>query len=77
MTASGYAGSEQSCSTPKTRESTPSRTLTNKNLQQEFELMNLTSNGSIKAEVVAAGKRSVRFTATVVANQVGRFPASI
>ena len=52
-----------------TRDSTPSKTLTNKTLQQEFELLNL-NLGSVKAEGLTTGKRCVKFTATVAANQV-------
>ena len=52
-----------------TRDSTPSQTLTNKTLQQEFELLNL-NLGSVKAEGLTTGKRCVKFTATVAANQV-------
>ena len=52
-----------------TRDSTPSKTLTNKTLQQEFELLNL-NLGSVKAEGLTSGKRCVKFTATVAANQV-------
>ena len=49
-------------------DSTPSKTLTNKTLQQEFELLNL-NLGSVKAEGLTSGKRCVKFTATVAANQ--------
>ena len=52
-----------------TRDSTPSKTLTNKTLQQEFELLSL-NLGSVKAEGLTSGKRSIKFTATVAANQV-------
>ena len=53
------------------RDSTPSKTLTNKTLQQEFELLNLKlgSQISVKAEGLTSGKRCVKFTATVAANQ--------
>ena len=50
--------------------STPSKTLTNNTLQQEFEVLSL-NLGSVKAEgLSSSGKRSVKFTATVAANQV-------
>ena len=52
-----------------TRDSTPSKTLTNKTLQQEFEVLSL-NLGSVKAEGLMSGKRSIKFTATVAANQV-------
>ncbi len=52
----------------QTRDSTPSKTLTNKTLQQEFELLSL-NLGCVKAEGLASGRRSVKFTATVAANQ--------
>lgn len=52
-----------------TRDSTPSKTLTNKTLQQEFELLSLNNLGSVKAEGLTSGKRSIKFTATVAANQ--------
>ena len=52
------------------RDSTPSKTLTNNTLQQEFEVLSL-NLGSVKAEgLSSSGKRSVKFTATVAANQV-------
>ena len=61
--------SEEICpSSP--RDSTPSKTLTRNTLQQEFELLTL-NLGSVKAEGLSgSGKRSIKFTATVAANQV-------
>ena len=58
-----------------TRDSTPSKTLTNKTLQQEFELLSL-NLGSVKAEGLTSGKRSIKFTATVAANQVSNILAA-
>ena len=63
------AKEEKKAENVTTRDSTPSKTLTNKTLQQEFELLSL-NLGSVKAEGLTAGKRSVKFTATVAANQV-------
>ena len=61
--------SEEICSTSP-RDSTPSKTLTRNTLQQEFELLTL-NLGSVKAEGLSgSGKRSIKFTATVAANQV-------
>ena len=51
------------------RDSTPSKTLTRNTLLQEFELLNL-NLGSVKADGLTDGKRSIKFTATVAANQV-------
>ena len=60
--------SEEVISSP--RDSTPSKTLTRNTLQQEFELLTL-NLGSVKAEgLSSSGKRSIKFTATVAANQV-------
>lgn len=61
--------SEEICSSSP-RDSTPSKTLTRNTLQQEFELLTL-NLGSVKAEGLSgSGKRSIKFTATVAANQV-------